>query len=82
MNATQPEGFRCHCATCAADPRAEAVRDLGTEAARLGYISNVLGREVGSTNDLTSAEASRVLDALREDAAPADPALWQEPGDA
>ena len=34
MNATQPEGFRCHCATCAADPRAEAVRDLGTEAAR------------------------------------------------
>lgn len=38
------------------------------KAARLGYISNVLAREVGSTNDLTSAEASRVLDALREDA--------------
>lgn len=57
-------------------------------AARLGYIGQVLSREVTSTSDLTSAEASRVLDALREDAAlreeaaPADPALWQEPGDA
>ena len=50
-------------------------------AARLGYIANVLGREVTSTNDLTTAEASRVLDALREDAA-AETALRQEAGDA
>ena len=36
-----------------------------------------------STSDLTSAEASRVLDALREDATPKSAsALWQEPGDA
>lgn len=34
MNAAQPEGFRCRCATCTDDPRAESVRDLWTEAAR------------------------------------------------
>jgi hypothetical protein len=52
-------------------------------AARLGYLGQVLGREVTSTSDLTSAEASRVLDALREDATPKSAsALWQEPGDA
>ncbi len=52
-------------------------------AARLGYLGQVLGREVTSTCSLTSAEASRVLDALREDATPKSAsALWQEPGDA
>ena len=34
MSATHPEGFRCRCATCTDDPRAEAVPDLWTEAAR------------------------------------------------
>jgi hypothetical protein len=38
---------------------------------------------IRDTSDLTSAEASRVLDALREDATPKSAsALWQEPGDA
>ena len=52
------------------------------KAARLGYIGNVLGREVDSTNDLTSAEASRVLDALRQDATPPTyTTSWQEAGE-
>lgn len=38
------------------------------KAARLGYISAVVGREVESSNDLTAVEASRVIDALRGDA--------------
>jgi len=33
-------------------------------SARLGYVSTTLGRPVGSSSDLTSAEASRVIDAL------------------
>lgn len=37
-------------------------------SARLAYMSQVLQHEVESTNDLTSHEASVLLDALREDA--------------
>ena len=48
---------------------AEDARSAEGRAHRLTYLSNVLGREVTSTKDLTVAEASRVLDALREDAA-------------
>lgn len=36
--------------------------------ARLAYMSQVLGEQIESTNDLTAAQASRVLDALNEDA--------------
>ena len=38
------------------------------KAARLGYISAVVRREVESSSDLTTVEASRVIDALRGDA--------------
>lgn len=38
-------------------------------AARLAYMSQVVGHAVESTNDLTRAEASRILDALHADAA-------------
>ena len=38
-------------------------------ATDLTYMSQVVGRAVESTNDLTRAEASRILDALRADAA-------------
>lgn len=48
----------------ASDARSETGRK-----ARLGYIGQVVGREVESTNDLTVAEASRVVDALNTDAA-------------
>jgi len=41
-------------------------KDLG-----LGYISDTLGREVGSTKELSKAEAKRVIDALEALAAPA-----------
>lgn len=37
--------------------------------ARLDYIGQIIGRTVESSNDLTSAEASRVIDALNQDAA-------------
>ena len=37
-------------------------------AARLDYIALVIGERVESTNDLTSAQASRVIDALKADA--------------
>ena len=36
--------------------------------ARLAYIGQVIGRVVESTHDLTTAEASRVIDALKADA--------------
>ena len=45
MSATHPEEFRCRCATCTTDPRAEAVRDLGTEAARDNAIRGRLDDE-------------------------------------
>ena len=38
-------------------------------ATDLTYMSQVVGHAVESTNDLTRAEASRILDALRADAA-------------
>lgn len=37
--------------------------------ARLAYIANVVGHEVSSTNDLTVAQASQVIEALISDAA-------------
>lgn len=37
-------------------------------AARLDYIALVIGERVESTNDLTAAQASRVIDALKADA--------------
>ena len=40
--------------------------------ARLAYIGQVIGREVETTNDLTTAEASRVIDALKADATEAE----------
>lgn len=36
--------------------------------ARLAYMSQVLGEQIESTNNLTAAQAARVLDALNEDA--------------
>jgi hypothetical protein len=39
------------------------------KAARLAYIANVVGHEVSSTNDLTVAQASQVIEALISDAA-------------
>ncbi len=38
-------------------------------ATRLAYCSQVIGREVASTTDMTAAEVSQVVDALRADAA-------------
>ena len=38
-------------------------------ATDLTYMSQVVGRAVESTNDLTRVEASRILDALHADAA-------------
>lgn len=45
------------------DARSSEGRD-----ARLAYMSQVLGEPVASTNDLTTVQASRVLDALNADA--------------
>lgn len=44
-------------------------RSAEGKAARLEYIGRVVGAEVASTNDLTKAQASQVLDALAADAA-------------
>jgi hypothetical protein len=44
-------------------------RSAEGRAARLNYIVNVIRRKVESTNDLTRAEAGKVIDALTEDAA-------------
>jgi hypothetical protein len=44
-------------------------RSAEGRAARLNYIVNVIRRKVESTNDLTRAEAGKVIDALNEDAA-------------
>lgn len=40
---------------------------MSDRAQRLAYCSQLIGRELQSSADLTTAEASRVLDALRED---------------
>jgi hypothetical protein len=53
-------------------------------AARLAYITNVIGRDVESSNDLTVDELSQVIDALKADAdeakvAPEDP--WAADGE-
>lgn len=45
----------------------DATTDEGRKP-RLAYMSQVLGRPVDSTNDLTMRDASAVLDALRQDA--------------
>lgn len=46
-----------------------AFRDLGISdrELRLDYCRNVIGREIGSSKDLTAAEASRILAALAAD---------------
>ena len=44
-------------------------RTLEGRTARLDYMSQVTGRVVESTNELTKREASRIVDALRSDAA-------------
>ena len=44
-------------------------RTADGKAARVGYMSRVLGRDVESTSDLTAADVDRVTDALVEDAA-------------
>lgn len=48
--------------------------------AALGYVAEVIGRQVGSRNELTKDEASRVIDALERQATAAAPA--EEPVDA
>lgn len=46
----------------------------------LALIGGLIGRQIGSTNDLSKAEASTVIDALDDDAPAADePPLWPEP---
>lgn len=45
---------------------------------RLQYVAHLIGRDVESSKDLTKAEASRVIDALKTDADAAD-AAWVEP---
>ena len=46
-----------------------AARTLEGRTARLDYMSQVTGRVVESTHELTKREASRIVDALRSDAA-------------
>ena len=36
--------------------------------ARLDYCRNLIGREITTSNELTKAEASRVIEALKQDA--------------
>lgn len=40
---------------------------ISDRKAALAYVANVVGREVGSRNDLTKDEASRIIDALERD---------------
>lgn len=46
---------------------------------RLEYVSNVLDRRVESSNDLTKAEASRVIEALEAAPGTEEPAVVEEP---
>lgn len=61
-----------------------SMRDLGMtdRSAALAYVSDVVGRDVTSRNDLSKQEASVLIDELERDAQPpaADP--WAETGDA
>lgn len=53
-----------------------SMRDLGMtdRAAALAYVSDVVGRQVGSRNELTKAQAHSLIEALEKDrAASADP---------
>ena len=43
-------------------------RSEGGRAKRLGYISQIIGREVASSKDMTAAEVFHVIDALKADA--------------
>lgn len=59
--------------------------DLTDRAEALAYVAKIIGREVGSRNELTKDEASRVIDALERGEVPArsgataDPeAVWQQ----
>ena len=48
----------------------------------LAYVENVTGRKVESRNDLTKAEAHKVIDALERDILLAAGQWAAEPGDA
>jgi hypothetical protein len=65
---TQPQSKKLHA----------GFNDLGItdREQRLAYCTNLIGREVTSSNDLTKDEASRVIDALETDAAP-EPELFE-----
>lgn len=56
---------------------AAAMGDLGMTDRKmaLGYVADVIGREVESRNDLTKAEAHKVIDALERDLQGQPPAL-------
>ena len=41
----------------------------------LGYIGDVIGREIGSSKELTKAEASKAIDQIEAEKEPAEPAL-------
>ncbi len=43
-------------------------------ATRLAYIGRIVGHDIETSSDLTSAEASKVIDALNQDAAEQEPA--------
>lgn len=47
-------------------------RSAEGKTARLDYIAKVIGRQIDSTNDLSQAEASEVIDALKTDAQQGD----------
>lgn len=64
---TEPQRRAMFAAFTAAGFGSDA-RSAEGRAARLGYIGQVLGRDVDSTGDLTKAEASTVLEALASDA--------------
>jgi hypothetical protein len=49
---------------------------------RLAYVSDVIGRTVESSTEMTEDDARRVLDALKADAAPVAPPAEDEPDEA
>lgn len=53
-------------------------RGLGDRDAGLAYISNIVGRDIDTSKDLSKAEASRVIDLL-ECAPPADEPTFEDP---